>query len=234
MAIEECEGLAAYLLDKHDIDEPVSPWEVAAALGVRIEAGPPRCRARVDWDPRAHEWVATVDPNARLSRLGATVVHEVAHPTLATYGLCDDEDHAWWLTAALLLPQTPFLREYRRNRGRVDLMGWAFPHVSEELVARRAVQLATSLHLWVIDLAPERRPPRLIVSPGWQCDWTRPSVLEQEGIDQAAQERMAVEPVGGVLAWPVVDEPWVRVLCVADGEVLAAQSEIRATADFCH
>lgn len=84
MAIEECEGLAAYLLDKHDIDEPVSPWEVAAALGVRIEAGPPRCRARVDWDPRAHEWVATVDPNARLSRLGATVVHEVAHPTLAT------------------------------------------------------------------------------------------------------------------------------------------------------
>lgn len=213
------EGLADALLDRHEITEPVSPWAVTAAFNVAVEAGPRGSRARIEW--RAGEWVATVDGNANMGRVAASVLHELAHVLLRHHGLPNDEDHAWWLAAALLLPRVHFLRAVRRHGGRLDELVTVFPHASNEMIARRLVGLGDSLHLWVWDVRPSWNRRR-VLSPGWRWASPDPSPLEQEAMQLALAARHAIEPIGGVRAWPVLDDPYERVLCVADGEVLLA------------
>lgn len=216
---QDVEGLAAEVLDRHDIDEPVSPWEVTAALGVRVIGGGRGTKPRLEWRADEDEYVAIVDEHERMGRLGAAVLHELAHLLLRLHRLPNDEDHAWRLAAAMLLPRDHFLRQYRRARGRLEELAGVFPHASNEMIARRLVGLSDSLHLWVWDVAPERRRYR-VLSPGWQWHSRRPTPLELEAMELALEERRAVEPVGGVRAWPVLDDPYERVLCLADGEVL--------------
>lgn len=100
-----------------------------------------------------------------------------------------------------------------------------FPHASHEAIARRIVSLSDSMHLWVVDLAPSPGSYR-VLSPGWRWRSGAPTRLEREAIDLATTDGVA-EPVGGVRAWRVDDDPYERVLCLADGEVLLGDGGVR-------
>lgn len=216
------EGLADEILDRLDIRDPVSAWEIVGALEVRVVHGGRGVVPTIEFDPTAREWLMRVDGTERMGRLEMRVLHEVSHPLLKQAGLPDTEDYAWALAAALLLPRSAFLREVRRHGGRLDELAQVFPHASSEAIARRAVELADSLHLWVWDVQPRPRRPRRVLSPGWRWDSPHPTTPERDALECARRDACAVEPIGGVRAWPVLDDPYERVLCVADGEVLLA------------
>lgn len=61
-----------------------------------------------------------------------------------------------------------------------------------------------------------------VVTPGWRWPLRRPTALEAEAMSIARElAGDPYEPVGGVVAWSVIDGPWTRVLCLSDAEVLA-------------
>lgn len=219
MSIQDCEGLAAYELDRLGIGSPVDPWDVVAAYDdVTVTWGEPGVRPHVE----AHgdgTYTIMLDPAERRERVGLALLHELAHILLDAHGVENDEQHAWWLACAMLLPRDDMLRARRRGATVEELVA-AHTWASHEAVARRLVTMSSSSILWVHDIAPHHRAPYKVVSPGWRWNRRRPTALEVETMGYALEERAAVELVGGVRAWPVIDDEWVRVLCLADAEVL--------------
>lgn len=217
MSQPECEGLAAYLLDRGGWVYPVNPWDVAADLRVRVELGLPGQRPYIEF--RDSQWVAVVNPLDRPERQGLSVLHEIAHVLLDRHRITNDEDHAWWLSTAILLPRHDVLRARRRG-ATIEGIVAANRHTSHEAAARRIVSMESSFMLWVWDAEPEPREPYRVLSPGWRWARQSPSPLEWEAMREARSSGSAVEPIGGVRAWVVTDLPWVRVFCLSDGEAL--------------
>lgn len=217
-AFEDVEGLAAELLDEGGFGDCPDPWKLIASFGARVvRARPgerPHAERRVDGG-----WDLVVHANERPERVAATAVHELAHPLLVKADLTNDEAHAWRLTGALMLPRAAFLRRVRACGGQVERVAAAYPHVSHEMLARRIVDLGEGriLHVW--DVEPAENHYR-VVSPGWRWHLRQPTPIEHETMTTALEARAAVELVGGVRAWCVQDAPWLRVLCLSDGEVV--------------
>lgn len=195
----------------------MSPWKLAADLGVRVEEGQPGERASIRQVDG--EWVATIDPALSVRRQGTLLAHECAHPVAQRFGLPGDDATAWRIAAALLLARDDFVRDLRASNGWVEPIVERNPYVSHELVARRAVALHESMILRVIDVTP-RRHSYVVTSLGWR--WKVAATSAERVAIQEALEHGASEPLGGVRAWRVVDGDFVRILCLSDGEVLTA------------
>jgi hypothetical protein len=213
----ECEGLAAYILERGGWGPQVNPWAVIDAFRVRVEYGEPGERPHCEW--RDARWVIVVDPLERPQRQGLAALHELAHLLLDANGITNDEEHAWWLSTALLLPRDVMLRARRRGATIEDIVR-EHPDASHEAVARRIVAMASSLIVWVWDVAPSERKPYRVISPGWRWALRAPCELEWGAMREARSSGSPIEPVGGVRAWAVTDLPWIRIFCLSDAEVL--------------
>lgn len=219
MSVQDCEGLAARELDRIGLDAPIDPWDVVAAYeDVEVQWGPQGTRPHVE----AHEngsYTITLDEAERPERVGMALLHELAHVLLRENAVQNDDDHAWWLACAMLLPREWMLRARRRGMTPEQIVA-ANTHASHEAVGRRLVALSESLILWVHDVEPDDREPYRVVSPGWRWALWTPTAIEQEAMDAARAARGPIEIVGGVRAWVAADPPWLRLLCLADGEVV--------------
>lgn len=217
MSYQDCEGLAAHVVERGGWATPIDPWRVAASFKVRVDAGVPGqrpCLSERDGRP-----VIVVDPAERPERLGLAVLHELAHLLLEAHGLPNDDEHAWWLALAILLPRDEVLRARRRGATVEQIVAF-HTHASHEAVGRRLVALSPSSVLWVWDVAPAMQKPYKVVSPGWRWRTREPTEPEREAMAAALSEGAPVEYVGGVRAWTAIDGEWVRVLCLSDAEVL--------------
>jgi hypothetical protein len=219
MSYQDCEGLAQHELERLGLYGRINPWDVAAGYpDVDVVWGKPGERPSLENDGDG-TYTIRLDPSERRERIGLALLHELAHVLLEIHGITNDDEHAWWLACALLLPRDEVLRARRRGAS-VDELVALHPNASHEAVGRRLVALGTSLILWVHDVEPALRRPYKVVSPGWRWAARRPCEIELEAMREAYESLSAVELVGGVRAWAVVDRPWVRVLCLSDGEVL--------------
>lgn len=222
MSFLECEGLARYELERLEMSAPIDPWEVVAGYeGVQVVWGGPGQRPHLQTHGDG-TYTIVLDPSERPTRVALALLHELAHILLDLHNIQNDEKHAWWLAGALLLPREAMLRALARG-DTVETIARDNPCASHEAVARRLVAMSSSSVLWVHDVAPQPRRPYKVVSPGWRWQTRRPTPLEQEAMQCALEERCTVEIVGGVRAWTVADDPWLRVLCLSDAEVLMRQ-----------
>jgi hypothetical protein len=204
MSYEDCEGIAQHELDRLGLGGHIDAWDIVAGYeGVSVEWGVPGGRPHLE-DHGNGRFTIVVDRTERHTRVQLALLHELAHVLLDVHGVKNDDEHAWWLGCALLLPREDVLRARRRGA----------------TVARRLVALSTSAVLWVHDVEPRYRDPYRVVSPGWRWSLHTPSPLEHEAMTEAFAARRSIEVVGGVRAWVAIDEPWVRVLCLSDAEVL--------------
>lgn len=217
-AAPECEGIAADLLDGAGVSFPINPWELVIRLGIGIAYGPPGARPHARHNGR--RWSIYVDPLDRPERQALALLHEVAHVLLVQNMLPNNEANAWLLGNALLFPRREFIA--MRRTMTVDQIAAAHPWASHEAAARREVALTSASVLWVCDKGPRPRTYR-VTSPGWRWPLREPTTIERETISAAFEARERVELVGGVRAWCVEDPPWVRVLCLSDGEALMSQ-----------
>ena len=218
----ECEGLAASILEDANLPYPTDAWKLIAKFGVEVEYGRPGCKPHPKWDTEIERWVVYLDPLDRPERQAAVALHELGHILLTAHGLTNDEDHAWLIAGAMLMPRDEVLRALRRG-ATVEQLVELHPHASHEMVGRRMVALVTPRVLWVHDVAPVWKRPYKVVSPGWRWKTAAPTPIERETMDVALAERGPVELVGGVRAWTAIDGPWTRVLCLSDPEVLLSQ-----------
>lgn len=220
----DAEGVAAAVLDELGLEPPIHPWHLAAALGVTVVDGAPGDRARVE--VQAGGWRVVLDPLERAERRATGLCHELGHLLGARAGLGWGEHVAWWIAAALLLPYGE-LRRLRRAHGRdIAAIAAASTWTSHELVGRRLLMVEPTLRLWVWDREGPRPDRYVVEGGGWR--WPRPRAplpVEVEALELAYAEGPGadVEPIGGVRAWRVDEGPWVRLLALADGEVLALQ-----------
>lgn len=219
MSFQDCEGLARHELERLDISAPVDPWDIVASYeGVQVAWGRPGDRPHLE-EHGDGTYTIVLDPSERPERIGLALLHEFAHILLDLHGIQNDDEHAWWLACAMLLPRPDVLRALRRGHTVEQIVAF-HTHASHEAVGRRLVAMASSKVLWVHDVEPTRRRPYKVVSPGWNWRRHQPTSLEHETMQCALDERAPVELVGGVRAWPVIDGKWVRVLCLSDAEVL--------------
>lgn len=216
----ECEGIARAILDESAEPFPVNPWRLLARLGIRTEYGRPGEHPHPRWD--GERWTVYLDPSDRPVRQAAVALHELGHVLLQAHGTPNTEANAWLIAGALLLPRDEVLRAQRRGVP-AERIACLSPWASQEMAARRLVAMGESLVLWVHDVAPEHRQPYRVVSPGWRWPLRQPTSLEREAMDAALEGDCAVEVASGVRAWTATDPPWVRVLCLSDGEALIAR-----------
>lgn len=217
MTLADCEGLAARILEDGRWDGSPNPWEIVDRPGFDVAYGEPGCRSRVEAIDDG--WRIVLDPAARPTSQAVTALHEASHVLNVSAGIDDTEQHAWWTALALMFPRTEFLQRRKRHGWAVDELLAYYPWSSNEACARRIVMMETAV-LWVWDAEGPVTRRYSVVSPSWRWRMSRPTPIEQEAMDAALAERRVVEPIGGVRAWPVVDPPWVRVLCLSDAEVL--------------
>lgn len=206
------ETVAAQIVAATNYDPTEDPFRILKRMGLEVGLGRRGCQATVFRDE------VIVDPSARPVRQRFDAIHEAVHLVYEAQGEDPSERLVNATTCATLCPRQPFLSALRHYGWAPDQLAHAFPWVSQETLARRIVSLRPAV-LWVCDVRPRRRLYR-VISPEWQWPVRRPLPVEAEAMDAALEDRCAVEPIGGVRAWPVVDGEWVRVLCLSDAEAL--------------
>lgn len=211
----EAEGLAAEVVEATQYEPYEDPYVVPHRMGLRVMAG------RSGVQPTAAGKIILIDPSVRAPKRRFDAIHEALHLVRRARREPDPERLINAATAAVLCPREPFHRALRRHGWIVEALATEFPFVSQETIARRVVSMRCAV-LWVWDVAPEPRRYR-VISPGWRWPLREPTPVECEAMDAALADRCAVEPIGGVRAWPVIDGPWTRVLCLSDGETLLSQ-----------
>lgn len=219
MSLADAEGIATALLDELGLEAPIDPWQIALALGVDVVDGPPGERPRLE--VAAGRWTVVLDPTERPERRASGLAHELGHLLAERADLGRGETVAWWIAAALLLPRETMRRLVRIHGRDVVAIAAASPWTSHELVGRRLVMMDRALRLWVWDREGPAPRRYAVEGPGWR--WPRPAAplpVELEALEEAYACGGPVEPIGGVCAWRVDDAPWVRLLCLSDGEAI--------------
>lgn len=211
---DTAETVAAQIVEVAKYDPSTDPFAIPKSMGLRVGLGRRGCQATVWRDE------VIVDPAARPVRQRFDAIHETIHLVYEAQGEDPSEQLVNATTCATLCPRAPFLAAMRRHGWAPELLAADFPWASQETLARRIVSLRPAV-LWVWDVGPRRRRYR-VASPEWHWPARRPLPVELEAMEGALEDRCAVEPIGGVRAWPVVDGEWVRVLCLSDAESLAA------------
>jgi hypothetical protein len=210
----ELEGLAGRTLDEVGHGAPVDLFEVAQDCGFEIRHA---AEAAIVGN------VIYVDPSQRPERQRWLAGHELSHALLQDAGLSDDEPSVQYLTGALLLPWIDFARDLRQIGCHPFRLKERHHHASHEAIARRIVVLRPSI-LWVWDFDPAGTENLYkVVSHEWQWPLAEPTPIEWSAMRAALSHRVTcgpVEPVGGIVAWSVVEERYTRVLCLSDGDVL--------------
>lgn len=208
----ELEGIATRELEDWGGGSPIDLFDLARDSGFELRfEGPPRIVGNVIY----------VDPSVRPEKQRWDVGHELSHALLREARIPDTEDAVQYLTGALALARIDFLRDVRQVGRHPFKLKARHPLVSHEAIGRRIVALCDPCVLWVWDSGPRENRYK-VVSPGWRWPLRDPTALELRAMNDAlvAGAEQPVEPMGGVIAWAVVDPPWTRRLCLADGDVL--------------
>lgn len=214
----EAEGWARQIVEASRYEPHEDPFRIVHRLGLRVMT------ARISVQPTVMGRTVIVDRATRPVKQRFDAVHEAIHVVLRARGAADPEPLVNAITAATLCPREPFLVALRRHGWAPERLASVFPYVSQETLARRIVSLRPAI-LWVQDVAPQRRLYP-VVSGEFRWPFRRPTTLERQAMDEALTDRRLVEPVPGVRAWPVLDPPYVRVLCLSDCESLLAAERI--------
>lgn len=211
----ELEGIAVRALEEMNRAAPVDLFDLARDHGFEI---------RFSSEASLCGNVIHVDQSQRPERQRRHVGHELAHALLEDAGLDpEDERAADYLAAAMALPWSEFRRDVRLVGRNPWLLKERHPLASHEAIARRIIEVCDPGVLWVWDLGPGPRDENLykIISPGWRWPLRDPTPIERSAMQGALDAGgKPSEPIGGILAWAVVEPPRRRVLCLSDGDVL--------------
>lgn len=210
------ETVAAQIINATGYFSSEDPFRMLKRMGLRVGVGKPGCEATV------HRNTVILDATQRRERQRFDAVHEAVHLVYRAQGERCSEKLVNATTCATLCPRDAFLRSLRRHGWTPEALAADFPWVSQETLARRIVSVRCAV-LWVWDVAGARRRRYSVISPEWRWPVKTPLPVELEAMHAALADRCAVEPIGGVRAWPVIDGVFVRVLCLSDGEALLGQ-----------
>jgi hypothetical protein len=220
----ELEGIAAHELEEWGRGTPVDLFELAKDNGfeIRFETPPKDAPKKRHRDRgRLVGNVIFVDPTLRPEKQRWDVGHELAHAFLYDARIPDTEDAVQYLTSCLLLPRLDYLRDIRQLGRNPWRLKERHPLASHEALARRIVALCEPCVLWVWDVQPAWNRYK-VVSQNWRWPMRQPTALEVGAMREAESlgNEIPVEPIAGVVAWAVIDGPWMRLLCLSDGEAL--------------
>lgn len=207
----EWEGAAARAVEEAKVAAPVSAYELARGLGLRIIAGPVP-GARLNPTQRLIE----LNPRARKVRRHGLIAHEVGHFVLQRDGE-DSEAGASYVGSACMLPRLDIDRDIRRTAWSLLKLRDLHPNASAEMIARRIVELRDAV-VTIID----GRTVRRVASP-WLTDprLRRTSRWERDLAERALEIGEEVRGDELCYAVPFIDGPWRRVIVVCEAEQLA-------------
>ncbi len=194
--VEDLEGIAREAWEATGEELPVDAFRLARACGFAVE-GWTRAQGAI------RGTTIRYPIGARETRQHGTVAHELGH-ALLDYHRVDsrDEDAARYLAGALLLPRRPFARDLTATDWDLFALRARHPNASAEMIVVRMTQVSEAT-AWVWDAA------KLARRYGLEAD-------DAEAIPVVERVLSLEEPVveGPVLAWPVFDGRWRRVLVV--------------------
>lgn len=209
------EGIAERLLEEHNLEPPIDPYDVVVALKLDVRISQRAMR------PTILGRVIVVPAAQRPEREGFAVLHEIGHYIARQHG--DSSEHAAnALASSLLMPRTAYGRDVRDARWSLFELKRRHPHASYEALARRIVALREAI-LVVADRAPERRQYR-IRSRALGPRLARPLPIEERLIEAADATGEVQGPCDLLRAWPIIDGDARRVLLVGDVETLEMAS----------
>lgn len=208
------EGAAARALEEAKVGAPVSAFELAKGLGLKVVAGD--CTgggAALNVVQRE----IILNPRVRKVRRHGLVAHEIGHYVLRLLGI-DSEDGANFTGSAMMLPRVDFDADLRRTAWSLLELRERHPNASAEMIARRIVELRDAVAT-VID---NGRVTRRVSSP-WLGDprLRRISRWERDLADQALEAGEEVRGDELCYAVPLVDGHWRRVIVVCEAEQLS-------------
>lgn len=200
----ELEQVASRLLDETDQGGGgVRIEQVARRLGLTVYDAP-GCEGLL-FGTRIF-----IDESTPKARWNFVVAHEIAHFEAQRSGRPDTEWAANYVASALLLPRQEAETALRRQGWDLFRLMATFRHASGEAIARRVVALRDA-RVFVFD-RPRDADPRWYAVP-WRL---RPSAAELEAVEAAFDGGAPVESYAGVVAWPLFQEGWQRVISLAD------------------
>lgn len=203
----DLEEIARKRLERADVGTPVDPEIVVDAeeLEVCDSSHVPceRCRQGL-----LVGRTILVDETLRKQRRAFAIAHELGHWLLRMFGMPDTEPNADYLASALILPRDDFERDLRRYGW--DLIALCARHrfASFEAVMRRIIALREARG-FVFDkpLAGQRKAGWYSVPYG-----LRPGADEWTAAREAVACGAPVEIRTGLIAWPVLEHDWQRVI----------------------
>lgn len=194
----DLEGVAQWVLEQVGFDDPpIDALDLADLLTLTIRYVP-GCGGSIRGK------MIELGTSTPTRRVHSVVAHECAHHVLASLGMTNDEQHARYLGAALLVPRRAL---YRQLRAGWDLEALCSVHVnaSAELLARRIVEVRQDAGLALYDRG------RLRYRIGHRLDVAHERELVS--VAHATAEPARIDARTG--AWPVVVDGWRRVLVLA-------------------
>lgn len=203
----EIEELARIALEQADLGGPVDPYTLAKRRGLRVLDGGPGCEGILVGRR------IIVDVLMRPPRRAFVVAHELAHHILREAKIDDTEAVANYLAAAILMPRFDIEADFRRWGWDVLRIVAKYRHASFEAVARRIVALRDARACVFDKPLQGQAAPSMYVVP-W--DGPPPSREERAAARAAVEHGAPIEFRSGLVAWPVLEWDWHRVITVAN------------------
>lgn len=194
----ELEGRAESVLSDRGMDDPpVDALDLADLLELTIEYVPGN-GARIDGS------VIKLGTRTPERRVHFVVAHEIAHHILALLGPLNDEAHANYLGAALLVPRRALIRLLRRVGWDLDTLRCVHVNASAELLARRVIDVRPEGSMALYDFNRFRYRRGLSVHP-----------RERELAAEAFATGLPVRLDSCTGAWPIFINGYQRVVVLA-------------------
>lgn len=203
----EREELARVALEHADLSGAVSPYVLARRRGLRVLDGGHGCEGVLVGNR------IIIDASQRKTRRAFIVAHELGHHVQREAGIPDTEAGANYLASALLLPRGDFEPDLRRWGWDVLRIAAKYRHASFEAIARRICALREA-RACIFDRPLRGQKPESSYVVPWQHG--RPTPEEREAAEAAIEHGAPIEIRTGLVAWPVLEHDWHRVITVAN------------------
>jgi hypothetical protein len=199
----ELEEVARLALERAGVGAPVCPDALAIGLHFEIRHAPVRGKliGRTIY----------VDEDLRPEIRAFDCAHELGHHLCDEAGLPNTERNANYLASAMLLPSFEYKIDLRRHGWDLRALRRLHPNASWEAHARRLAALrGARVIIWDRPLPPYDIRGKTRTVP-WRA---QPTHEERIAAHEAVRSNEPVEMRAGLIAWPVLEPWWHRVIVV--------------------
>lgn len=191
------EGLARQIHEETGAEAPIDAFVLAEACGLTLRPWS-KAHAEIDLDAAVIRYPSRV----RSERMHFRVGHELGHAVLVRAGESDqDESDVDYLASALLLPRARFLADLAETDWDLDAMRARHPNASAQAIVVRMTQVSeATASVW-----DAGRLHRVYGEHDTEAD--------RELVNRVLEREVPVRD-GVVVAWPVFEGQWRRVVVV--------------------